>query len=125
MPNPELLQLLEQIKTIHEKKSQDYSAGGNYENFIRSALVASWFKNDSDKAFVVLIATKLARLATLLNSGKDPNNESIDDSFLDLTTYCALWASFQKERNKPIECLLSAHYTIDIGLQNRHLLGGD
>ena len=97
MPVPNFVELLDKMKAIHEKKNRDYSAEGNaFENFERSALVSNWFKNDIDKAFVVLITTKLARLATLLNSQAEPNNESIEDSFLDLTTYCALWASFHK-----------------------------
>lgn len=97
---PEFMQLLEKMKDIYEKKNKDYAGNNNpYENFQRSGELASWFNNDIDKAFVNLIGTKLARLATLLNSGSAPNNESIEDSFLDLTTYCALWASYNKSIN--------------------------
>lgn len=89
---PEVAEVLSEIKSIHEKKNLDYSTPGNhYENFERSSLLMSWFHHDIDKAFVSLIGTKLARLAVLLNSGKGPENESIDDSFLDLCTYCILW----------------------------------
>lgn len=96
MKNPQLMELLDQIKAIHEKKSKDYSAVGLYENFERSAQLAEWFDDPIDKSFVVLIGTKLARLATLLNSGSGPQNESVHDSFLDLTTYCALWSSYRR-----------------------------
>lgn len=98
---PEFMQLLEKMKEIHEKKNNDYAATP-FENFQRSAEVSSWFKFDTDKAFVVLIATKLARLATLLNKGVMPENESVNDSFLDLTTYCALWASYHEATS--LEC---------------------
>ena len=37
-----------------------------------------------------LIATKVARLGVLLNSDKAPNNESIQDSVLDLANYSIL-----------------------------------
>lgn len=98
MQNPEFMKLLERMKEIHEKKSEDYSSHGFYENFERSAQIASWFTFEWDKAFVTLIATKLARLATLLSNNRPPNNESIDDSFLDLVTYCALWGSYYQSK---------------------------
>lgn len=101
-PIPVVIELLEKIKSIHEKKNEDYASSGKvFENFTRSAELASWFKSDEDKAFVVLIGTKLARLAVLLSSDKSPNNESIEDSFLDLSTYCILWSAFRKKPNEP------------------------
>ncbi len=39
----------------------------------------------------MLIGIKLARLGALLSSGRTPENESIDDTFLDNTTYGALF----------------------------------
>ncbi len=94
MAIPEVITILENIKAIHEKKNKDYASQDNqYENFNRAATLISWFKNDFDKTYVNHIATKLARLATLLNSKEEPNNESIEDSFLDLCTYCILWSA--------------------------------
>lgn len=99
MNNPLVNALLRKIQDIHDKKNEDYAAHGPYENFERSALLMSWFNDNQDKAFVSLIGTKMARLATLLNDTKRaPNNESIDDSFLDLATYCILWATFHQCR---------------------------
>lgn len=75
-------------------KRQDYVTvpdKDNHENFKRSAEVASWFKNDRDKPYAVLIATKLARLGSLLSKEDKPNNESIEDTFIDLINYAALW----------------------------------
>ncbi len=100
---PEVMQRLERIKQIHEKKNQDYTAVGSpFENFERSAEVSSWFKHNIDKVFTTLIATKLARLATLLNKDSAPNNESIADSFDDLATYCLLWAAKYEQAHKVI-----------------------
>lgn len=103
MPSvPEFVNLLDSMKAIHQKKNDDYAGSDDaFENFKRSAQLMSWFKNEEDKAFINLIATKLARLATLLNKEGTPNNESIQDSFLDLTTYCALWSSYyERERSQ-------------------------
>jgi len=94
MAIPEVMTMLNKIKMIHEKKNEDYSSPDRqYQNFDRAAELISWFDNDRDKAYISLIATKLARLGILLSSGRTPNNESIEDSFIDLCTYCILWAS--------------------------------
>lgn len=77
-----------------ERKNADYAAKHNrHENFEHSAMVMEWFKKDIDKVYIALITTKITRLATLLNSEMEPNNESIEDSFVDLVNYCALWGS--------------------------------
>lgn len=97
MPIPEFVERLERILVIHDKKNRDYAGNGNpFENFERSAQVSEWFFDPIDKVFVTLITTKMARLATLLNSIHPPNNESIGDSFDDLTTYCNLWGSYRE-----------------------------
>lgn len=96
---PEFIELLEQSKAIHLKKNKDYANENNpFSNFERSAELISWFKGSTDKAFVALIGTKLARIAEL-RDGRVPNNESLEDSFLDLLTYVGLWAAYVK-RNK-------------------------
>lgn len=93
----EFMALLEEMRAIHIRKNQDYAAPDKqFENFTRSAELITWFNRAEDIAFVALIGTKLARLSTLLNSGSEPNNESIEDTFLDLTTYCGLWAAYHK-----------------------------
>lgn len=86
-------QILKDCERIMKLKRADYSSSSIHENFERSESVIAWFKEDIDKVFVTLIATKLARLAVLLSSDKEPNNESINDSFKDLVNYCALWGS--------------------------------
>ena len=94
---PRVTEILARIQELHSRKNEDYSASNKpFENFERSAEIGKWFKSDSDKPYAILIGTKLARLATLLNSQRRPNNESIEDSFLDLATYCVLWAASYK-----------------------------
>lgn len=120
-PIPEVMQLLEKIKSIHEKKNEDYAAkGASFENFERSAVLSSWFNSDYDKSFVVLIGTKLARLATLLNKVEAPNNESIEDSFLDLSTYCILWSAYHsKPRDNQVTWLGPGDYHLTANIHNK------
>ena len=42
--------------------------------------------------------------------GKAPNNESIDDTFLDLITYCALFYAYWKEQEHK-RSFISAYQT--------------
>lgn len=79
-------------------KRHDYtSSEDNHENFKRSAEISSWFIDEQDKPYAVLVGTKLARLGSLLGQ-KEPNNETIDDTFLDLINYCALWMERRTEK---------------------------
>jgi hypothetical protein len=45
-----------------------------------------------------LIATKVARLGVLLNTKESPNNESIEDSLLDLANYSFLLYCLRKDQ---------------------------
>lgn len=94
------MELLKRAEEIHIKKNQDYTSNPTenpYENFDRANAIAIWFP-DNFKSFAILIGTKLARIAALLSSKRRPNNESIDDSFLDLVVYCILMYCYWKER---------------------------
>ena len=99
---PQFVARLDRAKSIHQKKNDDYAGNSNpFENFERAALLITWFNDPVDKAFVSLIGTKLARLATLLNKKESPNNESISDSFDDLMIYCGLWGSYREFTSQP------------------------
>lgn len=87
---------------ITMSKRQDYTTNAavdNHENFKRSAEISSWFTDEQDKPYAILIGTKLARLGALLSSKREPNNESIEDSFVDLVNYCALWMERRTEKD--------------------------
>ena len=93
-------QIFEKCMTVTMSKRHDYTSGTDaHENFKHSTELISWFYNDNDTAYVALIATKLTRLASLLNENKTPNNESIQDTFIDLINYCALWAERRLNTN--------------------------
>lgn len=77
-------------------KGDDYTTdrlSNQHENFERVAMIAAWFTNDMDKPYAVLMATKIVRLAALLSGDKTPKNESVLDTFVDMTNYAALWGS--------------------------------
>lgn len=94
---PQFLELLDQMRAIHIKKNRDYATVENpYANFEFAGILAMKFKNPIDISFAALIGVKLSRLQVLLGGDRTPENESIDDTFLDLCTYCALWASSRK-----------------------------
>lgn len=94
-------QILLDGANLMKSKREDYSDGTIHQNFERSELIVRWFNEDIDKVYITLITTKLARLATLLNKSTEPNNESIKDSFVDLTNYCALWGSKRIKGRSP------------------------
>lgn len=90
-------------KKLLKSKGEDYTTNrekDRYENFDRSSSVIAWFSNDIDRAFVALITTKLARLASLLGRESEPNNESIEDTFVDLVNYAALWGGRRTQNAK-------------------------
>lgn len=93
--NPKFHAALDRIREIHDKKSSDYANDANrYANFEQAAATAGC---SVDTVFGVLIGVKLARLAELTKSGKIPNNESIQDTRLDLAVYSTLWLSYHEE----------------------------
>src|SRR3954469_124963 len=93
--SPEFVSLLQKCIEVHYKKNHDYASGDNpFSNFDRQGIIVSWFSKPIDQAFTSVIAIKIARLAELLSNDVVPNNESIDDNFVDLVNYCGLWAAW-------------------------------
>jgi hypothetical protein len=83
---------IKKMKETHIKKNEDYATEQNpFSNFHFQTQVVKEFKHDQDKVFASLVAVKLARLANLLSSDKVPNNESIEDTFIDAANYMLLW----------------------------------
>lgn len=90
--------LLDEIVALHEKKAKDYAHSGDpYANFKAAAEVAAGFSG-VDAVFATLIGVKLARIRELTMPGRVPNNESLDDSFIDLTNYCAIWTAYRRDQ---------------------------
>lgn len=93
MRNPIHSEILDKCKELHEKKSHDYAQDDNpFSNFEYAAKVAEPFTDPVDRVFATLIGVKLARLAEL-RKGKEPKNESIEDTCIDFVNYAAIWGS--------------------------------
>lgn len=60
-----------------------------------------------------MIGQKLARLGALLSSGRAPENETIDDTFLDSLTYQGLMYDKWK-RNQEVDRIECAHAELTI-----------
>lgn len=112
MSDPAFFDLLEQSRAIHETKSHDYaSAADPHSNFRYAETVMTPFP-ECYKPYAGLIGQKLARLAQLL-SGKAPKHESIEDSFVDLMTYCGLMGARWKAEQHA-EALRLAESRLDV-----------
>jgi len=95
----DVLDSCKQIEEIHRRKNDDYATTDNpFSNFDVAEYGLNLFPRPHDQVFVWPIFTKLARLAVLLNRDRSPNNESIEDSFIDIATYILLWKARWKER---------------------------
>ena len=69
------------------KKGNDYANSDRLSNFKLAGAIAG---GTAEVNCLNMIATKVARLGVLLNSTGTPNNESIEDSILDLANYAVL-----------------------------------
>ena len=69
------------------KKGNDYANTDRLSNFKLAGAIAG---GSAETNCLNMIATKVARLGVLLNSSGQPNNESIEDSILDLANYAVL-----------------------------------
>ncbi len=79
------------------KKGNDYANTDRLSNF---KLAGSISGGRAETNCLNLIATKVARLGVLLNSSGVPNNESIQDSILDLCNYGVLLNMILEDKDK-------------------------
>lgn len=77
----------ERMATILLSKGDDYANTDRLSNFKLAGTICGL---KPEQNCLSLIATKVARLGVLLKSDKQPNNESIRDSIIDLANYAAL-----------------------------------
>lgn len=84
-----------QMKEIIFKKGNDYANVDRLSNFKLAGAICGL---KAEQNCLSLIATKVARLGVLLNSDKAPNNESVQDSVLDLANYSILLSMILKEK---------------------------
>ena len=87
--------LVEKAENILLKKGDDYANTDRLSNFKDAGRITGI---TTEQHCLALISTKVARLGNLF-SGKVPNNESIQDSILDLFNYAALLNMIVEENN--------------------------
>ena len=85
--------VLDEMQALIELKAADYADDGNpFSNFEQAAAFVGL---TVDQVFAVMIGIKMARLGQLM-SGKNPNFESENDSWMDLANYIALKLAYSK-----------------------------
>lgn len=95
----EFKQLVEKMRVVMSAKGDDYAHEDRLSNF---KLAGNIVGITSHQNILSLIATKVARLGVLLK-GKSPKNESVEDSFLDLSLYSLLAWMLWREANKNVD----------------------
>lgn len=78
-------------RDILDKKGYDYAGEDVLSNFRLAGMIVNQGSMHPDAVSCLnLIGTKVARLGQLLSSNKSAQNESIQDSIIDLCNYSAL-----------------------------------
>jgi len=91
----QFLEITEQMKSIMFAKGNDYANEDRLSNFKLAGNISGL---TPELNCLSLISTKVARLGVLLNNDKTPNNESIQDSLLDLANYTILLTMILKDK---------------------------
>jgi len=76
-----------QMKEILVRKNSDYSHGDALSNFKTTAQIT---QTSTSSTVLNLIGVKVARLGVLINQSKNPKNEAIEDTLIDLANYTFL-----------------------------------
>jgi len=87
-------EFLGKMRATMLSKGNDYANVDRLSNFKLAGAICGL---TPEQNCLSMIATKVARLGVLL-AGKTPNNESIEDSLLDLSNYGALLACLREEK---------------------------
>lgn len=87
--------LVEKMRNIMLNKGDDYANEDRLSNFKLSGNIC---RLSPAKQCLSLIATKVARLGNLLD-GDEPNNESTEDSVIDLNVYSMLLSMILSEQS--------------------------
>jgi len=98
--SPIFYALLEEMANTHDRKSHDYASNDNpYGNYHYAGQVSSLFAHSfKDAGFAGRIAEKVYRLANLEGSQKNPSNESIQDTEIDICVITLLWMADRRQR---------------------------
>lgn len=99
-------ELDKKLLSISSSKAHDYATEDVLNNFKSVSAAAKELgldvKNPTNYALFMTLL-KIARISNLINTNKWPNNESIDDSFLDGINYMKLAYCNYKDRKKELD----------------------
>ena len=87
-------EITEKMRDIMLSKGNDYANEDRLSNF---KLAGSICGLTPEQNCLSLIATKVARLGVLLKEKSEPNNESIEDSLVDMANYTLLLIMIMKD----------------------------
>ena len=85
----ESLNVLRECAELQTKKSQDYQSDTS------NVLQAMHYRRGIDTIHDILIG-KITRATSLLESGKEPNLESLEDTYIDLINYASFAVSYMR-----------------------------
>jgi hypothetical protein len=94
-------QIDEKILKVASSKAHDYATQDVLHNFKTVSAAAKELGlnvTDPTNYALFMVLLKIARISNLINNNKWPNNESIDDSFLDGINYFKLAYCNYKDR---------------------------
>lgn len=88
-------ELTQKMQSVMFSKGNDYANEDRLSNFKLAGTICGL---TPELNCLSLMATKVARLGVLLNNDNAPNNESIQDSILDLANYTILLSMILKDK---------------------------
>lgn len=95
MPHPRFAEILEKMKQIHYAKDHDYSGSKPFANFRECEKfdVTPW------KGVMVRMSDKWSRLCSLATKDAQVEDESFEDTLLDLANYSIICLILREEEN--------------------------
>ena len=88
----EYKEIVEGMMTTCVKKNNDYGSS-----------VEDTYNKFGDVSYLVRITDKYNRIVSLMNKEAEVNDESINDTILDMANYCCLWLASRKLNEDKID----------------------
>ena len=85
----ESIKVLQECAELQSKKSEDYQSDES------SVLQAMHYRRGVDTIHDIIVG-KLMRATSLLESGNNPNYESMEDTYKDMINYCSFAVAYMR-----------------------------
>ena len=89
MSRKESIKVLQECAELQSKKSEDYLSDES------SVLQAMHYRRGVDTIHDIILG-KVIRATSLLESGNNPNFESLEDTYKDMINYCSFAVSYMR-----------------------------